>query len=57
LFRSDQRTREIGGFWRNQVRDVSEGDRVRSSVSALPLLPKVSYSRLMPLWVAAMNIR
>jgi hypothetical protein len=42
LFRSDQRTREIGGFCRNQVRDVSAAVSVRSSVSALPLLPKVS---------------
>ena len=39
------------------VREVWVGPRVRSTVSALPPFPNVSYSRLIPLWVAARNMR
>src|ERR671919_681287 len=45
-----------GGFCLYHVRAGSLGPSRRSSVSAPPL-PNVSYKRLMPLCVAAMNIR
>jgi len=56
LFRCDHFALGSGGFCLYQVRAVSFGPSVRSSVSAPPL-PNVSYNRLMPLWVAAMNMR
>jgi len=56
LFRCDQTAFGSGGFCRYQVREYSRGESVRSTVSAPPL-PNVSYRRLVPLCIAAMNIR
>jgi hypothetical protein len=56
LLRCDHFVFGSGGFCRYQLRDVCDGGSVRSSVSAPPF-PKVSYNRLMPLCIAAMNIR
>src|SRR4029078_602153 len=54
--RCDHMTRGSGGVCLYHVREYSEGESVRSTVSAPPL-PKVSYRRVRPLCVAARNIR